>query len=65
MDRVLVVGATGFVGCGAVAELMARGASFAAATRDPARARERLGPGVELSTLDLFASNLTPRGLPA
>jgi uncharacterized protein YbjT (DUF2867 family) len=47
-DEILVVGATGFVGCGAVDELRARGARFAAATRDPARARERLGPGVEL-----------------
>lgn len=49
---ILVVGATGSVGRGAVAELRARGARFAAATRDPARARERLGPGVELLTLD-------------
>ena len=50
--RILVVGATGSVGRGAVAELQARGASFAAATRDPARARELLGPGAELVTLD-------------
>jgi len=50
--RILVVGATGSVGRGAVAELSARGARFAAATRDPARARERLGPGVDLVTLD-------------
>jgi uncharacterized protein YbjT (DUF2867 family) len=50
--RILVVGATGCVGRGAVAELLARGAPFAAATRDPARARELLGPGPSLVTLD-------------
>jgi len=50
--RILVVGATGSVGRGAVEELRARGAAFAAATRDPARARERLGSGAELVALD-------------
>ena len=50
--RILVVGATGSVGRGAVAELLARGARFAAATRDPVRARSLLGPGVELVALD-------------
>jgi uncharacterized protein YbjT (DUF2867 family) len=50
--RILVVGATGSTGCGAVAELRARGATFAAATRDPDRARERLGPATELVVLD-------------
>lgn len=53
ISRILVVGATGFVGRGAVAELQTRGASFAAATRDPARARDLLGPGVALVTLDV------------
>lgn len=57
MDRycatgILVVGATGSVGRGAVAELQARGARFAAATREPARARELLGPGPALVSLD-------------
>jgi uncharacterized protein YbjT (DUF2867 family) len=49
---ILVVGATGSVGRGAVAELRARGARFAAATRDPDRARERLGPTTPLVALD-------------
>ena len=51
--RILVVGATGLVGCGAIAELQARGASFAAGTRDPARARALFGPGVALVPLDI------------
>jgi len=50
-SRILVVGATGSVGCGAVAELQARGARFAAATRDASRARELLA-GADLVTLD-------------
>jgi uncharacterized protein YbjT (DUF2867 family) len=49
--RILVVGASGSVGRGAVDELRARGARFAAATRDPGRARERLGSGTELVAL--------------
>ena len=51
-SRILVVGATGSVGRGAVAELQARGARFAAATRDRARARELLGPTVECVAVD-------------
>ncbi len=50
--RILVVGATGSVGRGAVDELRARGAAFAAATRDPARARDLLGHGTDLVRLD-------------
>ena len=50
--RILVVGATGSVGRGAVAELQARDADFAAATRDPVRARELLGPGAPLVAFD-------------
>ena len=46
------MGATGAIGRGAVAELRARGAAFAAATRDPGRAREALGRGPELVPLD-------------
>jgi uncharacterized protein YbjT (DUF2867 family) len=51
-ERVLVVGATGATGRGAVAELLARGATAEAATRDPSRARTLLGPGVGLRALD-------------
>lgn len=51
--QILVVGATGVVGGGAVDELRRRGARFAAATRDPARASEVVGPGVELVRLDV------------
>jgi uncharacterized protein YbjT (DUF2867 family) len=40
------------VGRGAVSELLARGARFAAATRDPARARALFGSGVALVDLD-------------
>lgn len=45
-------GATGPAGRGAVDELRARGARFAAATRDPARARELLGPATQLVAID-------------
>lgn len=48
---ILVVGATGSVGRGAIEELRTRGARFAAATRDPARARGALGADVALVAL--------------
>ena len=51
-----MVGATGSVGRGAVAELQARGACCTAATREPVRAAALLGPRTRLVTLDLEES---------
>jgi uncharacterized protein (TIGR01777 family) len=45
--RVAVTGATGTIGSAVVRELVARGDEVVALTRDPDRARERLGSGVE------------------
>lgn len=45
--RVAVTGATGTIGSAVVRELVSRGDEVVALTRDAARARERLGPGVE------------------
>lgn len=49
---ILVVGATGVVGRGALEELQTRNARFVAATRDVSRARGLLGPDVPLAALD-------------
>src|SRR5438128_7823265 len=45
--RVAVTGATGTIGSEVVRALQERGDSVVALTRDPDRARERLGPGVD------------------
>jgi len=45
--RVAVTGATGTIGSAVVSELLARGDELVALTRDPDRARERLGERVE------------------
>jgi uncharacterized protein len=45
--RVAVTGATGTIGAALVRELGERGDEVVALTRDPARARERLGPAVD------------------
>jgi uncharacterized protein (TIGR01777 family) len=45
--RVAVTGATGTIGSALVRELVARGDQVVALSRDPGRARERLGEGVE------------------
>jgi uncharacterized protein (TIGR01777 family) len=45
--RVAVTGATGTIGSAVVRELVARGDSVVALTRDPDRAQETLGSGVE------------------
>jgi uncharacterized protein YbjT (DUF2867 family) len=52
MTRVLVTGATGNVGTHVVRELQERGVPVRALVRDPAKARERLGEGVELAVGD-------------
>ncbi len=52
MTTVLVTGATGNVGSSVVRELQGRDASVRAFVRDAARARERLGEGVELAVGD-------------
>ena len=44
--KVLVVGATGTVGQGVVAGLLRGGAQVIAATRDPEKARAKLGPAI-------------------
>jgi uncharacterized protein YbjT (DUF2867 family) len=49
---ILVTGATGNVGAHVVRELRERGAHVRALVRDPARAAERLGTGVELAVGD-------------
>jgi uncharacterized protein YbjT (DUF2867 family) len=49
---VLVTGATGNVGSATVRELLDRGARVRAFVRDPGRARDRLGEGVELASGD-------------
>jgi uncharacterized protein YbjT (DUF2867 family) len=50
---IVVTGATGTVGSEVVRALAARGAEVRAFVRDPAKARERLGDGVELAVGDL------------
>jgi uncharacterized protein len=45
--RVAVTGATGTIGSALVRELLSRGDQVVALSRDPERARERLGEGVE------------------
>jgi uncharacterized protein (TIGR01777 family) len=45
--RVTVTGATGLIGSRLVAELTGRGGEVTVLSRDPAAARERLGPAVE------------------
>ncbi len=52
MTKVLVTGATGNVGSWVVQELRGRGASIRAFVRDPDRAAEKLGDGVELAVGD-------------
>jgi uncharacterized protein YbjT (DUF2867 family) len=49
----LVTGATGTIGSGVVRELRARGGRPLALVRDPQRARERLGDGIDLAVGDL------------
>ena len=44
--RVAVTGATGTIGSALIGELLVRGAEVTALSRDPARASEKLGPGV-------------------
>jgi uncharacterized protein YbjT (DUF2867 family) len=51
--RILVVGATGTVGCPLVAELVKGGADVRAATRDPSRARGMLPDAAEIVPFDL------------
>jgi uncharacterized protein (TIGR01777 family) len=51
--RVVVTGATGFIGVPLVAALRARGDAVVALVRDEQRARARLGDGVELVATDL------------
>lgn len=51
--RALILGATGDQGQAQVAAARAAGHAVVAAVRDAARARRRLGPEVELRTLDL------------
>lgn len=48
MKKVVITGGSGFVGRALAAELSARGDSVTVLTRDPARARGRLAPGVEV-----------------
>ncbi|MCK9240269.1 TIGR01777 family oxidoreductase [Desulfocurvus sp.] len=50
--RVVVTGATGFIGRALVAGLLARGDGVGAPTRDPARARALLGPAVDAAAWD-------------
>jgi uncharacterized protein YbjT (DUF2867 family) len=52
MTRVLVTGATGNLGSQVVRELQGRDASVRAFVRDPDRAAEKLGDGVELAAGD-------------
>ncbi len=52
VTKVLVTGATGNVGSWVVQELRGRGASIRAFVRDPDRAAEKLGDGVELAVGD-------------
>lgn len=46
--KVLVTGASGFVGSALCRALVARGDQVVGLTRDPSAARDRVGPGVEL-----------------
>jgi uncharacterized protein (TIGR01777 family) len=50
--RVFMTGATGFVGAALVEALRARGDAVVAVTRDAARARKRLGEGVDFAEAD-------------
>lgn len=52
MNTILVTGATGNVGRHLVQDLVSRGAAVRAFVRDPGKARELFGPGVELSRGD-------------
>lgn len=52
MNTILVTGATGNVGRHLVPDLVSRGAAVRAFVRDPGKARELFGPGVELSRGD-------------
>lgn len=51
--KIVVTGATGFVGTALVRELLERGDAVVALTRDAERARGKLPPGVETVTADL------------
>lgn len=53
--RVLVTGATGFIGKALVARLLADGHAIIAVSRDPARAKATLGGAVEAISLDALA----------
>jgi uncharacterized protein YbjT (DUF2867 family) len=63
MMRVLVSGAIGNVGSGVVQELRGRGVSIRAFVRDPARAAEKLGEGVELAAGDFSDTESLRRAL--
>jgi len=63
MSRVLVTGATGNVGSGAVAELQRRGVPVRAFVRDPQGAAARLGREVELATGDFAEPESISRAL--
>jgi dTDP-glucose 4,6-dehydratase len=54
--RVLVLGASGFIGRWVVRELLQRGAHVLAAVRDPARLPSRFGAGAEILSADLGAT---------
>ena len=63
MTKVLVTGATGNVGSQVVRELRGHGASIRALVRDPDRAAEKLGGGVELAAGDFSDSASLRRAL--
>src|SRR5215203_5426217 len=52
MNRILVTGATGTVGSGVVRELLDRGVAVRTFVRDPGKATEMFGAGVEIVTGD-------------
>lgn len=61
--RVTVTGATGLIGPKLIDGLRARGAEVTVLTRDPARARSRLGEGVEAVGWDLMSEPAPPAAL--